>query len=929
MKPLKETLNLPVTKFSMKANLAQKEPSLLDYWKDIDLYNLIQKKNEGKPSFNLHDGPPYANGPIHLGHTVNKILKDIIVKTKNFSGYSAPYVPGWDCHGLPIELNVEQKYGKANKDISTEEFRNKCRDYANQQIAIQKKDFIRLGVLGDWENPYKSMDYRFEANIVRSLSRIIEAGHLSRGFKPVYWCENCASALAEAEVEYLEKESKAIDLLFPIDAKLLQKVFNIKLSHHSYVATWTTTPWTLPGNKAMSVSSSFDYELIELNSSGQKINVVICSNLLEKTLERYEIKDFTSLGKVNGKDLIGLVCRHPFLDQQSLIIESSHVTDEIGTGFVHTAPAHGLEDYDACKGHDFDTSSLIQADGRFLKGTPFVGEKNIQEANEIVIDVLKSKNLLLSKNKYRHSFPHCWRHKTPLFFRATPQWFISMDQNGLLDDCLKKIEEINWLPEWGKSRIDSMMADRPDWCVSRQRHWGAPLPLFVDKISGELHPDSIKIIQAVADKIETNGVEGWFSSDPKEFLGKDVNKYEKITDILDVWFDSGVSHSCAPDQIKTPYSPADLYLEGSDQHRGWFQSSLITGLAMNSQSPYRTVLTHGFVVDADGRKMSKSLGNVISPQSVWNKKGADILRAWTASTDFRNEMSFSEESLERTADAYRRIRNTIRFLMGNLNDFDFQKDKISGDQYSELDKWIVLKTKDLQTEVIKDFENYDIHFAFQKILNFCTNELGGFYLDIIKDRLYTSKRDGSARRSAQSAMHQIYTSLLTLVAPILSFTAEESYLEKNGNGNSIFLSEWFSEWEEFDQKIDQGLWDQLILLKNEVNKEIEEKRNLNEIGSSLEAEVTLVCDDNSYMLLNDLKDELKFLFISSDVILNLKEKSNDNSSPPIGIKISKSSNEKCGRCWHYVENLNDYEEEKICSRCEENIDGSGEIRLFF
>ena len=929
MKQLKDTLNLPSTKFSMKANLAQKEPSLLDYWKNLNLYQLIKEKNKDKPLFNLHDGPPYANGPIHLGHTVNKILKDIIVKTKNLSGFYAPYVPGWDCHGLPIELNVEKKYGKPNKDISVEEFRIRCREYANQQIAIQKKDFVRLGVLGDWENPYKSMDYKFEANIVRALGKIIEAGHLSRGFKPVYWCENCLSALAEAEVEYLEKESTAIDLLFPIESEDIESLFDTKLTSEAFIATWTTTPWTLPGNKAMSINPDFDYDLIEIEINSSKKSLVVSSKLLQKTLERYELGKFNSLGQVKGKYLVGLKCKHPFLNQESLIISSSHVTDEIGTGFVHTAPAHGLEDYEACRDYDFDNSSLVQADGKFLEGVPYVGGKKISEANQVVMDTLNSKNLLMSKNKYRHSFPHCWRHKTPLFFRATPQWFISMDKNDLLNNCLKKIDEINWLPEWGKSRINSMLSDRPDWCISRQRHWGAPIPLFVNKETGKLHKDTLKIIEKVAEKIEKSGAESWFLSDSVDFLGAEANEYEKITDTLDVWFDSGVTHFCAPDQQNKGGTPADLYLEGSDQHRGWFQSSLLTGLAIKDQSPYRNVLTHGFVVDADGRKMSKSLGNVISPQSVWNKKGADILRAWTASTDFRNEMNFSEESLERTSDAYRRIRNTLRFLMGNLNDFDFKKDKVASNDYTELDKWITLKAKNLQEEVIKDYENFEIHLAFQKVLNFCTNELGGFYLDIIKDRLYTSKKEGVARRSAQSSMYQVYSSLLTLISPILSFTAEEAYLENNGEGSSIFLSSWFDGWEEFDQRIEDDLWEQLVSLKNNVNKEIEEKRNLGKLGSSLEAKVSLKCNDKSFMQLNDLKNELKFLFISSDVELLLDDRVADPQNDAIKIDVSKSDNSKCDRCWHFVDNLIPYQDEKICSRCDENIKGSGEIRLFF
>ena len=929
MKQLKETLNLPTTRFSMKANLSQKEPGILEYWKEINLYQLIQNKNKGKPSFNLHDGPPYANGPIHLGHTVNKILKDIIIKTKNFSGYSAPYVPGWDCHGLPIELNVEKKYGKAKKDLSIDEFRLRCRDYANQQIAIQKKDFIRLGVLGDWENPYKSMDFEFEANIVRALGKVIEAGHLSRGFKPVYWCENCASALAEAEVEYIEKESNAIDFLFPVDSKLLEKVFNLKINFDCYVASWTTTPWTIPANKAISVNPDLEYELIELEVNKRKLVLVVASSLKEKTLERYEVIKNNSLGKSLGKELEGIVCTHPLLDQESPIILGSHVTDEIGTGLVHTAPAHGLEDYEACKNYNFDSSSLVQADGKFAKDTPFVGGKKLDEANEIVIDELNKMKLLFSKNKFRHSFPHCWRHKTPLFFRATPQWFISMDKNKLLEECLSKIEEINWLPDWGKSRISAMMTGRPDWCVSRQRTWGVPIPLVIHKETGELHKDTLEIINRIAKKVETEGVEAWFSGDIKDVLVKDYEEYEKVTDILDVWFDSGVTHNCVLKENENLNYPADLYLEGSDQHRGWFQSSLLSSVAMNKDSPYRTALTHGFVVDSKGKKMSKSLGNVISPQSVWNKRGAEILRAWVASTDFRNEMNFSEEILERTSDSYRRIRNTIRFLISNLDDFDLKNDDLDLSKYTEIDKWIIEKANDLQEQIKLDYDNYEIHLAFQKILSFCTNELGSFYLDIIKDRLYTSKKDGAARKSSQLAIYHVLNGLIRWIAPILSYTAEEAYQEFKKDKSSVFLLEWYEDWPKFETSINSETWELLLLMKTEVNKYLEEKRNNGEIGSSLEAELDLECNNKIFMQLNEISNELKYLFITSKVNLTLKEEENFNSEiPGLSISIKSTDLEKCARCWHHVESLVSYGEDSICLRCNENITGKGETRFF-
>ena len=929
MKELKETLNLPNTGFSMKANLPQKEPGILEHWQTIDLYSLLQEKNKDKPKFILHDGPPYANGPIHLGHVVNKVLKDIIIKSKIISGFNAPYVPGWDCHGLPIELNVEKKHGKVNIDISPAEFRSQCREYANQQIAIQRNDFKRLGVIGDWSNPYKSMDYKFEANVVRSLGKIIEAGHLARGSKPVYWCDECSSALAEAEVEYFDKESKAIDFLFPINSKQLKDVFGDLDCEECFIASWTTTPWTIPGNKAICLNSKLPYELFEAKFKGKIINLIVCSDLVDAFFERCEIVEFKSLEKISGDKLIGLETSHPFLDQISPIISGDHVTSEMGTGFVHTAPAHGLEDYDACRGMDIDFTSPVNADGCFNKNIPFVGEKNINEGNDIVINLLSERGYLLSQNKYRHSFPNCWRHKRPLFFRGTPQWFISMNKMELLKNSQEKIEEINWLPEWGKTRISSMMSERPDWCISRQRSWGVPITLFIHKETGELHENTLEMIETIALEIEKKGIEAWFSSEPIDFIGNDSESYKKVTDTLDVWFDSGVTHFSVLKENEDLSYPADLYLEGSDQHRGWFQSSLLTGMAINNETPYRTALTHGFVVDSNGRKMSKSLGNVISPQSVWNKRGADILRAWVASTDFRNEMNFSDEIIDRTSDSYRRVRNTIRFLMSNLFDFDHSQDLINPDNYTELDKWIVLKAKNLQEEIKQDYENYEIHLAFQKVLNFCTNELGGFYLDIIKDRLYTSKQNGNARRSAQSAIYQLLNALITWIAPILSYTAEEAFLEINKNNSSVFLEEWFSNWADISKTIDEETWDLLIEIKTEVNKLLEEKRNDGEIGSSLEAEVTLHCDDQLFIKLSEISSELKFLFITSKAnLIHLDGDKINTEIEGLKITINQMKAKKCDRCWHYVEELIDYKEEKICNRCKENIEGKGEVRFY-
>ena len=929
MKKLKETLNLPKTGFSMKANLAQKEPGIQKYWEEIDLYSQLLEKNKNNPKFVLHDGPPYANGPIHLGHVVNKVLKDIIVKSKSFSGFNSPYVPGWDCHGLPIELNVEKKFGKVNIDISPKDFRAQCREYANQQIAIQRNDFKRLGVLADWKNPYKTMDFKFEADIVRSLGKIIKSGHLKRGSKPVYWCEECGSALAEAEVEYADKESKAIDFLFPIDSSQIKKIFNNVSSENTFIASWTTTPWTIPSNKAICFNPKFKYELLELKSKGKILNLVICSDLIAATLDRYEIENYSKLGNVTGNKLSGLVCEHPFLDQKSLLISGDHVTKEMGTGFVHTAPAHGLEDYDACKELEIDLISPVNGDGKFNEDIPYVGGQNLRDANETVIGLLEQKGFLLANRKYFHSVSTCWRHKIPLFFRATPQWFISMDKSDLLKESENAIEEINWLPDWGKSRISAMMEDRPDWCISRQRTWGVPIPLVIHKDTGEPHKDSVKIIDKVAEKIETDGVEAWFSEDLENILEKDFEQYEKVTDILDVWFDSGVTHDCVLKENSYLDYPADLYLEGSDQHRGWFQSSLISSIAINKNSPYRTALTHGFVVDSKGKKMSKSLGNVISPQSVWNKQGADILRAWVASTDFRNEMNFSEEILERTSDSYRRIRNTVRFLISNLNDFDYQKDNLNSSEFTEIDKWIVDKANTLQSQIRLDFENYEIHLAFQKILSFCTNELGSFYLDIVKDRLYTSKKEGAARKSAQLAIFHVLNGLIRWIAPILSYTAEEAYQEINKDNSSIFLLEWYEDWPEFECSINDETWELLLLMKTEVNKYLEEKRNHGEIGSSLEAELNLECNDKIFMQLNDISKELKYLFITSKVNLISKEDENSTSEiAGLSISINACNLKKCDRCWHHVDILVSYGEDKICLRCKENTSGKGETRFF-
>ena len=896
MKKLKETLNLPKTGFSMKANLAQKEPGIQKYWEEIDLYSQLLEKNKNNPKFVLHDGPPYANGPIHLGHVVNKVLKDIIVKSKSFSGFNSPYVPGWDCHGLPIELNVEKKFGKVNIDISPKDFRAQCREYANQQIAIQRNDFKRLGVLADWKNPYKTMDFKFEADIVRSLGKIIKSGHLKRGSKPVYWCEECGSALAEAEVEYADKESKAIDFLFPIDSSQIKKIFNNVSSENTFIASWTTTPWTIPSNKAICFNPKFKYELLELKSKGKILNLVICSDLIAATLDRYEIENYSKLGNVTGNKLSGLVCEHPFLDQKSLLISGDHVTKEMGTGFVHTAPAHGLEDYDACKELEIDLISPVNGDGRFNEDIPYVGGQNLRDANETVIGLLEQKGFLLANRKYFHSVSTCWRHKIPLFFRATPQWFISMDKSDLLKESKNAIEEINWLPDWGKSRISAMMEDRPDWCISRQRTWGVPIPLVIHKDTGEPHKDSVKIIDKVAEKIETDGVEAWFSEDLENILEKDFEQYEKVTDILDVWFDSGVTHDCVLKENSYLDYPADLYLEGSDQHRGWFQSSLISSIAINKNSPYRTALTHGFVVDSKGKKMSKSLGNVISPQSVWNKQGADILRAWVASSDYAEDLRIDNTILAQHAESYRKIRNTFRFILGNLQDKFEPQDfkKINLNNFSELEKYILGKIAYLDVSIKENLKNYNYHRLYKELSNFCTQDLSSFYFDIRKDILYCDDLDSKKRKDCIIVLNIILECLLKWLAPIFVFTTEEIFSLLNKNETSIHEMQFPDVPQDWKNDSLNKRWRNLYEIKQVANIAIEEKRSSKEIGSSLEADLLIKVNEKDFKLLEGL--DLEEYFITSKV-----KKIQIKNEEKMKIEVKKSIGSKCTLCWKILE----------------------------
>ena len=928
MTDYKDTLNLPKTGFAMKANLPSKEPKMIEFWEEMDLRNEIAEARYGREKFILHDGPPYANGKIHTGHAAQKVLKDIVIKSQTLDGKYAPFVPGWDCHGLPIELNVEKKVGKVGHKVTASEFRDECRKYANSQIELQKKDFKRLGIIGDWDNPYVTMDFDFEANIIRSLGKIIDKGHLQRGDKPVHWCVDCGSSLAEAEVEYQDKISTSIDFIFPIRNEEISRIFKANINNQSFVASWTTTPWTLPGNLALTINEAFEYELIEIEFNKKYINLILAKDLVGPTLERISIKQFKVLGSCQGHDLLGLKASHPYLDRESLIIAGDHVTTEAGTGVVHTAPGHGLEDYAVSKENGLEVLSPVKGNGTFREDVEYFAGQFVFKANENIVELLKEKGVLLSESSYEHSYPHCWRHKSPVMFRATPQWFISMDSKGLLDESLDAVDGIRWEPDWGQARMQSMLESRPDWCISRQRSWGVPIALLIHKDTGELHPKTNDVIEKVASLVEKNGIQAWHDVAIQDLVD-DFENYEKITDCLDVWFDSGVTHACVLDANDDLQFPADLYLEGSDQHRGWFQSSLLTSMAMKECAPYKAVLTHGFVVDGKGKKMSKSLGNVISPQKIWETMGADVLRAWIASTDYTKEIVLSDDILKRSSDSYRRIRNTIRFLLGNLSDYSGQK--VDPEQLTELDKWMINRTKALQEEIKNDYLNYNFHQAFQKIHNFCATDLGGFYLDILKDRLYTAKLDSGARRSCQLALYNIIQALLRWVSPILSFTAEEAWQLMDSDTKSVHLLEWYEDWDEVgDLKFSDTQWEMILEMRSEVNKHIEDARNNEIVGSSLEAELELFCDDSIKDLLDNFSDELRFIFITSEVkVSKYNGEGNKTNIQGLNVLVTKTTNQKCVRCWHSRPEVGSIEgHESICQRCLVNVEGDGEIRNF-
>ncbi len=941
MTDYKSTLNLPKTGFPMKGNLAQREPEMLKRWEQMALYKKIREACAGRPKFILHDGPPYANGEIHIGHAVNKVLKDFIVKSRTLDGYDAPYVPGWDCHGLPIELQVEKKVGKPGGKVSAAQFRVACREYAAKQVNRQRTDFKRLGVIGDWDDPYLTMDFHTEANIIRALGRIVANGHVHKGHKPVHWCTDCRSALAEAEVEYKDKESFTIDVRFEVlDAEALMarchSIFNGHGEGPLSVVIWTTTPWTLPANRAVALNPVLEYVVVQVNGPHGKERLMVAEGLLKETMDRWGIEDYHVIAYGLGDAFEGLKLKHCFYDREVPLILGEHVTLEAGTGAVHTAPGHGLEDYIVGQRYGLPVDNPVGGDGRFVEGTELFAGEHVFTANEKVIDLLKARGALLQEARLSHSYPHCWRHKTPIIFRATPQWFIGMEQKGLRETALSEIKKVAFTPEWGEARIQGMVESRPDWCISRQRTWGVPITLFIHKSTADLHPQTPQLVEQVARRVEQQGIEAWFSLAPEELLGEEAEQYEKVSDTVDVWFDSGVTHFAVLKPRPELEFPADLYLEGSDQHRGWFQSSLLTAVAIDGCAPYKGVLTHGFTVDAKGHKMSKSLGNVLRPQDVMKQLGADIIRLWVASTDYRAEMNVSNEILKRAADAYRRIRNTARFLLANLNGFDPAANSIAPDAMLELDRWAVDRALQLQGEVREAYQGYQFHQIFQKVHNFCANEMGGFYLDIIKDRQYTTLADSLARRSCQTAMYHIIEAMVRWLAPILSFTADEVWNYLPGeHGDTIFTETWYQGLFELDATgpYDRGFWERVIEVRTVVGRQLEQLRSDGGIGSSLDAEVDLYCDGDLKETLEKLGDELRFVLITSYARVHPTADAPVDAVATgiagLSLLATASPRQKCSRCWHHREDVGrDPAHPEICSRCVENIETAGESRRF-
>ncbi|QEA40848.1 isoleucine--tRNA ligase [Pistricoccus aurantiacus] len=943
MSDYKHTLNLPETDFPMRGNLPKREPARVVEWREMNLYQRLREARAGQEKFILHDGPPYANGNIHIGHAVNKILKDIIVKAKSLAGFDAPYVPGWDCHGLPIEHKVETTYGK---HLPPEEARSKCREYAAEQIDIQREEFIRLGVIGDWDNPYRSMDFVNEAGEIRALAKMVEGDYVFKGLKPVNWCFDCGSALAEAEVEYADKRSDAIDVAFPCaePEKLAHAFGRSELEKPAAVVIWTTTPWTIPANQALNVHPEFTYALVDV---GDRL-LLLAEELVASCLERFELEG-EIIATTSGERLDLIEFQHPLYDRRSPIYLADYVESEVGsTGIVHSSPAYGVDDFFTCRAYGMDFEEIrnpVKGDGVYADDLEFFGGQLVWKANSQIVAKLDEVDALMAHQVITHSYMHCWRHKTPVIYRATAQWFVGMDRQveddlTLRQKALDGIEQTRFTPAWGKARLHSMIANRPDWCISRQRNWGVPIPFFLHKATGELHPNTLELMEAVAGLVGKAGIDAWFRLDPEELLGSEAADYVKSTDTLDVWFDSGTTHwhvLRGSHPLGHEEGPrADLYLEGSDQHRGWFHSSLLTGCAIDGHPPYRELLTHGFTVDAQGRKMSKSLGNVVAPQEVMDKLGADILRLWVASTDYSGEMAVSDEILKRTADVYRRIRNTARFLLANLNGFDPARDVVAFDDMLALDRWVVDRAAQLQARIETAYDEYRFLDVYQQVHTFCARELGGFYLDIIKDRQYTTQADSLARRSAQTALYRVVEALSRWVAPILSFTAEEIHGHIPGpRRDSVLLETYYDGLGTLEDSAVFGrdFWETVLEVKQAVNKCLEDARNAKRIKNSLAAEVALYVSESLERTLSRLGDELRFVLLTSEVRLAPLSEGNDAQTTELEelrVAAAPSPHAKCERCWHHRPDVGSHvNHPDLCGRCIDNLpNGPGETRLY-
>ncbi len=935
MSDYKKTLNLPQTRFPMKANLAGREPERLAAWEAQDLYHRIRAARAGREQFILHDGPPYANGSIHIGHAVNKILKDIIVKSKTLAGYDAPYVPGWDCHGLPIEHAVEKEAGQSGAEMGPREFRRRCRAYASEQIDNQRADFKRLGVIGDWDDPYLTMAPRTEAEILRALGRMVTQGHVYKGLKPVHWCLECGSSLAEAEIEYHDKTSTAVDVRFPVtDREAVAAAFDHDPGERPVaVVIWTTTPWTLPGNQAVCVHPELEYALID---TGDEL-LIIAADMAEDATGRWG-RSGEIVARVRGSALEHLGLRHPLEARGVPVVLGTHVTLEAGTGCVHTAPGHGQDDYQVGLAYDLPIENPVRGDGRFRESTPLFAGLHVRESDGPICEQLTAAGALVHQQAYDHAYPNCWRHKTPVLFLATPQWFISLDHDTLRERALRAIDGVRFTPAWGQARIRGMVEHRPDWCISRQRMWGVPIALFLHRDTGELHPRTDEIIEAVAQRMETGGIDAWFDTPPEELLGDEAGEYERVEDIVDVWFDSGVTHAAVLDHHPALRAPADMYLEGSDQHRGWFQSSLVSGVALRGEAPYYQVLTHGFTVDGQGRKMSKSMGNVIAPQEVMRTLGADIIRLWVASADYRGELAVSDEILKRMTDSYRRMRNTARFLLGNLHDFSPERDALAPADMVALDRWAVDRARAVQEEVAAAYHAYNFHRVYQLVHNFCTVDMGGFYLDVLKDRLYTTATAGAPRRSAQTAMHHVLEALVRWLAPVLSYTADEIHEHMpGGDTGAVFTAEWYDGLFALEPReaLGNADWERIMALRAAVQRRLEALRNAGTIGAGLDAEVTVYCDGALYEAAARLGGELRFVLLTSEAAVGHGEDApaetvaDDADGQPVWILAHASEQAKCARCWHRRPDVGVHAEHPdICGRCVTNIAATGEERTW-